>query len=744
MSRVQIPRAQHTNGQYLEGVRITDVKVTGTATDHPVYDAYEGGNLLDPVTDFPIVSGPEGVFEAWAEPETVDIAFEAEDDVIDNPQQVELLTGRDLLLAGQDETITGDWRFNADLLQAGYNPSVEIDPTNPKRWVALDFALALDRGSGNRLHVRSLNVVHPGDPPEIVLRRGDDNNVYGPNEDGTGFVGTKAGSSLGHLAWQGLIPQGSFQGDAARLGSSIKEPARQDNPTVVLASSVTMPQGTITITGDLDATDAYTGAPDTTSFRDSGQISVGGESIYYGRRDATHFYGCISVGDTISTTLANNMTASTEHIPVDSLDGFATDGGTVLIDSEQIEYLSVDEFSGENPRLTELTRGANGTTAASHTSGTTVSAVTGGTHAVGTEVSQSQAKNGGEIHLITSSEGTNTRAKSLQINDDGAFLIGESATDLGYSPDAKFTSRGGSWHIRTLSAPSNLTATVVGTSGSTSITYKVYAVDGYGKRTTAASVTINTAPATLNTTNYVRLAWTGPRGAAEWIIERSATAGSPSSTGSLKTNHRTFTGSNIGNKQYFADTGIAASAFTAPTRNETADVEIDGQLTATQGIVGITGMSIVHKSADEVVNNSSTLQDDDELFFPVEANEVWFVEAFLMLNSASGGATSDFKFGWSGPSGATASWGIMGDPTAVTGASHFAVGTAATPSGRRAISDTISIGSVSAGSHAACLIGRFTAAATAGNIRFRWAQDTANANNSTVQEDSMLRLTRIA
>ena len=62
---------------------------------------------------------------------------------------------------------------------------------------------------------------------------------------------------------------------------------------------------------------------------------------------------------------------------------------------------------------------------------------------------------------------------------------------------------------------------------------------------------------------------------------------------------------------------------------------------------------IVTKSSDEVVNNSATLQDDDELKFAVSANEKWFSRLFLIWTS---GTTPDLKVGFTAPSGSTIRW----------------------------------------------------------------------------------------
>lgn len=142
----------------------------------------------------------------------------------------------------------------------------------------------------------------------------------------------------------------------------------------------------------------------------------------------------------------------------------------------------------------------------------------------------------------------------------------------------------------------------------------------------------------------------------------------------------------------------------------------------------------VRKTADETVNNSTTLQNDDHLFFPIEAGERWFAEAVLKLEGSSENA--DFQFDWTGPAGASFAWERY-----INQASFLGVTTGNNPNALS--SSALTIGSRN-GVQAIVLAGWFTAAGTAGTIRLRWAQNTATVENSKVLTDSFLRLTRLA
>jgi hypothetical protein len=151
------------------------------------------------------------------------------------------------------------------------------------------------------------------------------------------------------------------------------------------------------------------------------------------------------------------------------------------------------------------------------------------------------------------------------------------------------------------------------------------------------------------------------------------------------------------------------------------------------------GNGRVIKAADETVNNSVTLQNDDHLFFPIEVNEVWYAEALLLCSGAS--TTADFKFGWTGPTGATSQWGSQ----ALAGSSGYNNTATTTDPGRSlTFADSVALGA-----RAATIIltlgGWFFADAThAGNIQLQWAQNTATVENNTVLKNSLLRLRRIA
>lgn len=184
------------------------------------------------------------------------------------------------------------------------------------------------------------------------------------------------------------------------------------------------------------------------------------------------------------------------------------------------------------------------------------------------------------------------------------------------------------------------------------------------------------------------------------------------------------------------------SSWTAPTTKATGDV-----ITATiwNNLLGASGSlqylydnlppaqyTWVIKSADETVNNSTTLQNDDSFTFTVAANTDYLVEMGLVYGSAT--VTPDVKFAWT-LTGMT--WDGTGDrditPNATLGATFAlqAVASAAT---------TI-LATSSTAPTATLFRMTFTihAGSTGGTLNFQWAQNSATAENTTVKKNSWMR-----
>lgn len=140
-----------------------------------------------------------------------------------------------------------------------------------------------------------------------------------------------------------------------------------------------------------------------------------------------------------------------------------------------------------------------------------------------------------------------------------------------------------------------------------------------------------------------------------------------------------------------------------------------------------------YKTANETINNSATLQNDDHLFFPIGANEVWVVEYNLFVSAVS--ATSDFKIALALPAGATSAMSIVGLAAAAASAEadakfqSFTSAATALTAGIQA--DSSSNGFVRYQAYVAT-------AGTAGTVMMQWAQATANASDTVLRLGSFL------
>ena len=136
-----------------------------------------------------------------------------------------------------------------------------------------------------------------------------------------------------------------------------------------------------------------------------------------------------------------------------------------------------------------------------------------------------------------------------------------------------------------------------------------------------------------------------------------------------------------------------------------------------------------YKTATETLNTNAVLQDDDDLVLAMAANKRYSFQAVIFYNSA---ATPDFKFGFSYPALATARYILFGQAAGGSGLASFwrdeTLGGSLEGTGAAAV---------------ALMVGTWATGNTAGNLRFRWAQNTSNGANTSVLDGSSMSLTEI-
>ena len=148
---------------------------------------------------------------------------------------------------------------------------------------------------------------------------------------------------------------------------------------------------------------------------------------------------------------------------------------------------------------------------------------------------------------------------------------------------------------------------------------------------------------------------------------------------------------------------------------------------------------VVAKSANETVNNSSTLQDDNDLLYAMAASTSYFFSIFLILTGAS--TTADWKFGWTVPASATMFWGPMA--AGVLGTVIWAnTGAASSPAAFLTEGSTLVNGGIN-GTHGLALFGIVRNSSTAGNLQFQWAQNTPTVEDNVINKDSLMLINKI-
>lgn len=140
---------------------------------------------------------------------------------------------------------------------------------------------------------------------------------------------------------------------------------------------------------------------------------------------------------------------------------------------------------------------------------------------------------------------------------------------------------------------------------------------------------------------------------------------------------------------------------------------------------------IVRKTADELVTNSTVLQNDDELLFPIAANEVW--EFALLPISISATNTPDAKGAFTVPAGAT-----------IVGAYHGTNADGAVGVSTFVAAQSISFMVETSARVQKVFAGIVISGANAGNVQFQWAQTTATVEDTKILANSCIIAHRLA
>jgi hypothetical protein len=153
-------------------------------------------------------------------------------------------------------------------------------------------------------------------------------------------------------------------------------------------------------------------------------------------------------------------------------------------------------------------------------------------------------------------------------------------------------------------------------------------------------------------------------------------------------------------------------------------------------------LTAVVMSADQTVNNSTTLVSATGMAFSLAASATYAIDGWLRYTS---NPTADIKFGWSLPSGGAGFWTLFGAMTTTAPVAsnervnHTDFSTVALTSALAAAGDDFSTGVIDIAARAT----GFITTTNAGTLQLQFAQNTADASNTILGDGSWLRVSRI-
>lgn len=152
-----------------------------------------------------------------------------------------------------------------------------------------------------------------------------------------------------------------------------------------------------------------------------------------------------------------------------------------------------------------------------------------------------------------------------------------------------------------------------------------------------------------------------------------------------------------------------------------------------QGPAGPIGLPTFNRKLLAQQVGNATLVNDDALFFPVGASQVWVFEMLVLFDAH---ATPDIKFSIVGPAGALGAWGVIPQQVAGGGVN---------PTDVKNLGDTqLAAGAGLGVKQMSILRGIVVSSATPGNVQLQWAQNAANVNPTTVHPLSWVLATRVS
>lgn len=190
------------------------------------------------------------------------------------------------------------------------------------------------------------------------------------------------------------------------------------------------------------------------------------------------------------------------------------------------------------------------------------------------------------------------------------------------------------------------------------------------------------------------------------------------------------------------DTVLYRSAANTLRTGDNLTVDLDLAVAGNLSVTGIGQTRYIAKTADETINSSTTLQNDDHLVLSVVANAVYLFTLDLYMTESTD-YVGDFKMSFTCPTGATFDMhGAGAHATSFTGGTSSDgewIGKLAATSAAATLA--FGVGNVLTGVR---IYGRLVMSSTAGNFQLQWAQNTSDASGTTLKAGSYMAMTRVA
>ncbi|MFD9225374.1 hypothetical protein ACFWDI_36440 [Streptomyces sp. NPDC060064] len=148
----------------------------------------------------------------------------------------------------------------------------------------------------------------------------------------------------------------------------------------------------------------------------------------------------------------------------------------------------------------------------------------------------------------------------------------------------------------------------------------------------------------------------------------------------------------------------------------------------------------VHKTADESVTSSATLQNDNHLLVSVLANAEYEI---VLRMCANGSASGDIKLAWTVPAGSTSQRFCRGPDTSSAGSSAATTVRSNGLTDGHATAINYGVFSTSQQSFIEEIL-YISTGGTAGTVQLQWAQNVIDATATTVEAGSYMTVIRKA